>query len=444
MRIYGHASALASLLLVLAHQAIVASSTIFLTAIIASFQAGKPFLPALALFLMTMTVPYLPGAVSFYTLQVWVNRAHMRFVMTASSAGAGNVNVYRNGDLQERTESILARNSYPVIRDYLGAVHELASFALNSVLSVLVIGLLLPAQLLLGYLASLLMCALVIAALTRPIATQSAHCEDCYVRFSATLNKCWDNLMLGNRHNCNVWVDQVDDDGQRFYRASNRLELIKQAGNILLAAASLGPSIFLIVMLVASGQTAAASLAAVIVSLTRIFLILNSLSTLVYRVLDLISLHARMRVLFQMEASLAAGADSPRGAISSISINGEPVTDMQQALDRLASCSAGRFTITGPNGAGKSTVLLWLKDQHRDNGFLLPAQHGNLMWKSCPDSFSTGQRTAAILTEVLGIAHIKCLLLDEWDANMDEANTRRIDALLERTSKERIVIETRH
>ncbi|EJN09335.1 hypothetical protein PMI40_00782 [Herbaspirillum sp. YR522] len=428
----------------LLHQAIVASSTIFLTAIIASFQAGKPFLPALVMFLATMTLPYLPGAISFYTLQVWVNRAHMRFVMEAASAGAGNVNAYRNGDLRERTESILARNSYPVIRDYLGAVHELASFALNSLLSVLVIGLLLPAQLLLGYLASLLMCAVIIAALTRPIARQSAHSEDCYVRFSATLSKCWDNLMLGNRHNRNVWVAQVDDDGQRFYRASNRLELIKQVGNVVLAAASLGPSVLLIVMLASSGQTAAASLAAVIVSLTRIFLILNALSTLVYRVLDLISLHAKMRVLFRLQASLSAAEDPPRGAISSISINGQAVGDMQQALDILASRSAGRFTITGPNGGGKSTVLLRLKEQHRDRGFLLPAQHGNLMWKSCPDSFSTGQRSAAILTEVLGIAHIKCLLLDEWDANMDEANTRRIDALLEHTSKERIVIETRH
>jgi hypothetical protein len=442
--IYGHTSALATLILVILHQAIVASSTIFLTTVIELFQAGKPFLPALYLFMASMAVPYLPGTLAFYCLQVWINRAHMRFVMKASAAGAGNINVYRNRELRERTESIFARNSYPIVRDYLGAVHELTSFALNSVLSVLVIGLLLPSRLLLGYMTSLLMCALIIAALSRLVSNKSSYCEDSYVRFSGTLNKCWDNLILGNRYNCTVWTAQVKGEGDLFYRASNRLECIKQTGNVLLATASLGPSIFLIVTIAASEQTAPVALAALIVSLTRIFLILNSLSTLVYRVLDLISLQAKVLVLFDTEASLSACQTAPHGALSAIAINGDLVSDMKTAVAMLATPSTGRFTITGPNGAGKSTVLLAVKQHHHEHGFLLPARHESLMWRSSTDSLSTGQKTAATLCEILALPDIKCLLLDEWDANMDEANTRRIDTIIDQISKERIVIETRH
>jgi len=442
--VYGHASAVATLLLVLVHQAIVASSTLFLTEIIAQFQAGQPFLPALYLFLVTMTVPYLPGTLSYYCLQVWINRAHLRLVMNVSAASAGNLDAYRNRDLRERTESLLARNSYPVIRDYLGAVHELTSFALNSVLSVLVIGFLLPMQLLLGYVGSLLMCALIIACLSRLIASTAAHSEDSYVRFSGTLNKCWDNLILGNRHNREVWIDQVEHDGSTFYRASNRLELVKQSGNMLLAAASLGPSIFLIVAIAASDHTAPAALAALMVSLTRIFLILNSLSTLVYRMLELIALHARMGVLFEMEAALSAPATHPPGLLTAIAINGERVSDIKTALAMLARPIVGRFTITGANGSGKSTVLLALKALHQEDGFLLPAQHGNLMWKSPIEALSTGQKSAATLREILGLADVKYLLLDEWDANMDDDNTQRIDAMLDQISREKIIIETRH
>ncbi len=36
------------------------------------------------------------------------------------------------------------------------------------------------------------------------------------------------------------------------------------------------------------------------------------------------------------------------------------------------------------------------------------------------------------------------LMLDEWDANLDESNRRKIDQLLDEASREMVVIEVRH
>jgi ABC-type transport system involved in cytochrome bd biosynthesis fused ATPase/permease subunit len=215
-------------------------------------------------------------------------------------------------------------------------------------------------------------------------------------------------------------------------------------GNILLAGASLGPTILLIVALTHSETVEPSLVAALIVSLTRIFLIVNSLSALVYRVLDYSSLHARVKVLLDAGTRMAHSMSESVASPINVSINGIPVRDVLALKDVVATSTRGRFTITGDNGSGKSAALLALKKEYGATCFLLPTDHSELAWGNDCRSLSTGQRLVEHLKEILKLESIRYILLDEWDANLDTSNTQQIDSILSDLSAQKIIIEVRH
>lgn len=439
-----HTSAYIALALVVLHQGVVASSTIFLTRVIEQFQSGYPYAPSLALYLVAMAFPYLPGCASFLFLQRWINDAHQAFVALVVRRMKGSAGLFRHEGMRERVTAILARNAFPVLKDYISFIHDLASFTLNSVLSISVISFLLPTDLLIGYGVSLALCFVIIAALRGTISRASSAYENRYLDYSTVLDVGWQNLTIGNRHNAAVWQKRRDDAGRSFYVSANRLELKKQISNILLAATSLAPTIYLVLMIVRDNTASPSVVAAVIVSLTRIFLILNSLSMLVHKILDLSVMQSRLNVLFSVRESLSEEDSTEVGTIGRIDVNGVAISGKADLLDHFASVANGRHRITGPNGSGKSTALMALKQEYGAQCVMLPANLSGLMWLADGKNLSTGQRTGMCLQEVLQQDDVKYILLDEWDANLDSNNASTIDDMLDALAERKVVVEVRH
>jgi energy-coupling factor transporter ATP-binding protein EcfA2 len=88
--------------------------------------------------------------------------------------------------------------------------------------------------------------------------------------------------------------------------------------------------------------------------------------------------------------------------------------------------------------------LLALKNIFRDESFIFPAHHGDLMWRSDDTALSTGQKTGAFLREIFELEGVKYLLLDEWDANLDGENRRAIDGILDELGRSKTIVEVRH
>lgn len=442
--VFVHRTAIACLLLVVVHQSIVASSTFFLTRAISSFESGHDYLSDVCAYLIAMALPYLPGCASFVFLQKWINQSHHSLVKNFTTVAASHHPDYRNHSIRENVTSVLARNSFSVLKDYLSFIHDLISFSLNSLLSIVVIVFLLPAQLAAGYCLSLALCFVIVMALQKSITQASSHCEYAYLRYSGVLGSFWSNTILGNQHNEAIWRRQRESIGNTFYVASSRLEFLRQSGNVLLAAASLGPTIFLIVNIVRSDSVESSLVAALIVSLTRIFLIVNSLSTLVYRALDYLSQHARIKILLNAQAELTAHSDDAAATPVDVEINEAPVNSISEAKRLIIPHKFGRFTITGSNGSGKSTLLLALKREWGATCFLLPANYNDLAWEKEYNFLSTGQKLIGHLTEIFELEKIDYLLLDEWDANLDAENTAKIDTILSHLATSKIIVEVRH
>ncbi|MET0401248.1 MAG: AAA family ATPase [Cystobacter sp.] len=107
-------------------------------------------------------------------------------------------------------------------------------------------------------------------------------------------------------------------------------------------------------------------------------------------------------------------------------------------------CRARRLTLLGPNGSGKSTLLLLLKEQLGTQAVYLPPQN-TLEFKQGTDSLSTGQRLLASIDELLKEGQARVLLLDEWDANLDSANEKRVSTQLAHgLGQGLLILEVRH
>jgi len=439
-----HRSAWLAIGLIVLHQAIIASSTYFLTAVITQFEAGGDYGKWLYFYLASMTIPYLPGCLSLYVMQRWINEAHAAVVQCFVECLRDKTEVFRNTTLKERIGAALASNSLPVLRDHITFIHDLTSFTLNSVLSMTVIGLLLPPRLLLGYLVSLMLCTAIVLATRGLVSRASARYEGNYIRYASVLARAWENVTLGNRHNELLWQQQRRESAAQFYGCADRLQATRQLGNIVLAAASLLPTVYLILSVTQWGHADASIVAAIIVSLTRVFLVLNSLSALVYKALDFSSVHSRLHVLLDAARSIRPEGETSLNLGGVVRINGQPVAGVEEATRIIGAAHNGRLTITGANGSGKSTVLLALKDRFKERSFLLPTQHHQLIWKADLSSMSSGERTRASIAELLQLDDVNLILLDEWDANLDASNREALDELLDQCCRDRTIVEVRH
>jgi len=444
LQIFANPAALITFVLIVLHQSLIASSAYFLTQMLEHYQAGIAYHQALLFYLAAMILPFIPGCLSFVTTQTWINTLHRRFTLEMARVIYGNPCMYRESQRKADFESAISRNALPIISTYVTLSHDFLSLTLNSVLSILVIGMILPNDIAFGYAISLALSIFAVFALTKTVQSLSIETEQRFAQFGHTLHKAWDNVVLGNTYHARLWQEEFDQNSTPYYRATQTLSLYKQLGNITIALVSLLPTAYLIYHVLLSPHLEAGLVAATIVNLTRIFHILNSLSTFAYELIEWTSASARMKYLLGF-LTCPKAVSLPLTPAGSITLNGTPITNYQTVLDDLHQRDCGRLTVRGENGAGKSTLLLALKNALPNETLLLPAHHEQLCWGAPHEHLSTGQRARAILTEIAQqTTSIKYLLLDEWDANLDQDNRSLVNAYLETLSQHIVVIEVRH
>jgi len=437
-----HASAWLTLVLVIVHQGFIASSAYFLTNAIKDLQAGRPFEISLILYFVSMILPFAPGCLSYVTMQFWANAAHARLVALFKNRFLGQTAVYRSQSAKEKIDSIISRNSFSTIFGYVGYIHGFVSFSLNSILSLLVIACLLPSGIWEGYLISVIACAAVIAAITPGISKLSNQSQEELAGYGQLLGKIWVNTTLGNALNFKNWDLQTKKRGGQYYKSLIKLAWAKQFGNFFLGLVTLIPTAYLVYSTVTAPAVDATLVAAIIVNLTRVFHILNSLGSLVYQFIEFGAVDASFK--FLLNASKLEYYDTPKPEINSIRVNGLPVDNYAVAASRILTASNGRFTVRGANGSGKTAFLLTLKTSDPQNSFYLPASVESLMWSETRENLSTGERILSALMEIQKMGEIKVLLLDEWDANLDQQNTDKTNAFLDELAAQKVIVEIRH
>lgn len=443
--VFRHPSAVLSLSLIVVHQALIASSVYFLAKVVENIGDAERLATYLLLYMGTMALPFIPGCASFVAMQQWINVVHARVVTDLSNVVRGKSELLRCIDKKDMFDSAVSRNAYGAVAGFISLIQDFCSLLLNSLFSMAVIGWLLPAELLLGY-ASSLIAAMVVVGLFNPRAQRrSCEMERRYSEYGISLGRAWDNTVVGNAHNFDLWSKGNAAAARRYYRGMIGLMAFKQSGNVTIAFASMLPTAYLIYTIAGGTTTTPAVLAVIVASLTRIFHVLNSLGTLIYQMLECSAMKARLSYLFTVRDALAESSSLPAAPIGEVTINGAPVPDFQSAIESLGNKATGRFTVRGANGSGKSTLLVAMKKAYGEAAVYIPPTAGELTWRHAHRNQSTGQRMRAVLEEACSAAkEFKYLLLDEWDANLDKSNKQELDAMLTRMGQRFVVVEVRH
>ncbi len=324
---------------------------------------------------------------------------------------------------------------------YLAAIIFVAldifSYVLSLVLGVLVLGLTVDIAFVPAFITAGVLSLVIYSLLQNKVKDKSHDEQDARTHLGGYLLHSWENVFFNNQEIIKKYLHSFDINfNQTKEKALTSTRWSEGFVGILSTASSL-PVIVVILMILFKEQQNTAALAALLVTIPRQLNLLGTFRSLFQSATSLISFEAKFQTLSE-NATLEKNVDlSSRIGLHDISVSGI----QQDIYSEVQNLEQGRLTVRGANGAGKSTLLLSLNDK-LENSFYMPA-HPQFLIEGKAVQQSTGQAFRSHLEQIRN-SEAQYILLDEWDANLDDQNLGYLNQLIEEISKSKVVIEVRH
>jgi len=434
------------LALLFVQQILVASSTIWLVMTAnAVYNNSGNYLPPLLLYLASLVLPYFPGGFALVYLEKWSQSSQLKSIETTQTELNHKPLLWIDLKEKEKKLPLFAKEGLQTISGFTSYFYDLAACSLNALLNVITLSWIVEPLLLLGYGASLVMAALLVR-FQAPINQQiSSQTEQSRIRLSSHLFRMWDNLVLGNSYNRGIWSTRLSERFSQAQHMNVKSVRFNQLVAIGIALLTMLPTFIILIWSLQSRTHGITTTIAIVVSLPRIFQILNSS----HQVLSLISSWSTQKGKIEVLDSLFKFSSTEnlleriKFAQIQFEKHGTPhaIRSVDECLRLLNQ--PGRMTLRGPNGSGKSTLLLLLKNILGSRAYYLPAQH-SLTFQNESKERSTGEQLFESLKEIAENNPSEVLLLDEWDANLDDKNKDKISLLIDNLSIQRGIVEIRH
>ncbi|MGI9279626.1 MAG: ATP-binding cassette domain-containing protein [Endozoicomonas sp.] len=434
---------LISVVLLLIQQLIVASSTVFIVKLGNDIINNNSYLASLTLFFSSLVIVYIPAVTSFLFMEKSKVTIITAYVNLFHQSHINSYFRFLDKNKKKQTKSWLTSEAQKVIEDSTFFFYTSLSTALNLFLSALVIIIEINHQFIYPYLFSVLIIILSIKLTNKSIV--GATREELIARnnYRQILTHAWDNILTGNQLNFDIWKEK------HFSMAENLKDRITcyaktrhLFGSIAMAAA-LCPILGFILYLFLSTNDKAIMIALAI-TLPRQIQIIQSIQTTVDVLFQLKSYRTK---LSEMMATLTPSNLHNQYLNhliqwKKITMNGQPIYSINTILQLIKQNKIRRSTLRGGNGTGKSLILKQIK-QIFPNAYYMPSDPSGLLFDYTSPELSTGQFVISAIEEVIAMNNKpELLLLDEWDANLDDKNRARIDELL--GTADVPIIEVRH
>lgn len=393
----------------------------------------------------------MPGALALIEVTKAQVKSVTAFVQKFANIYPGSISEWTNKEKHNQKTAILSGETYPTIVDYIEYLFHLISTFLNVILNMTVLAILISPMLLISYAIGILLAGLILRLQKNAKKRLALKAQQSRIKWTNLLLKAWDNILLNNIYNLNIWNAKAAQRAERLVGKNVELAKFSQSISILMAFALIGPSILLISYLAVTNLQNHSFLAILAVILPRLFQILNFSYELLYLLADLPLHNAKMTTIFQLvDHDKDKNKDEIKDRINWDKINASQKhsykANAKESIPQLLLeplPGSGRITIQGENGSGKTSLLLTIKMKYGDQAFYLPAQH-ELLFNNKNRKQSTGQQAMLILKELQENLSAPIILLDEWDANLDQKNRSDISTLIDILSKKSCVIETLH
>lgn len=437
-----------AIFLLIIQQLIVASSSLWITQFILSISENQPELVWLWLYLFSLILPYLPGALAL----IEVGKAQIRncviYIQKFAELYPGKIVKWSDHEQKSFLSSILTAEAFPTFNSYIEYLYHLTSSGLNVILNLLVLSFLIDSSLILSYIIGVLLSSIILFFQKNSKERLSLKAQERRIQWASLLLKAWDNILLNNAYNLTLWNSQAKIKGKNLSEDTITLEKFNQFVGILMAFALIFPSLALIIYLAISNLHNAAFLATITVLLPRLFQILSYSYELLFLISGYPMQKAKLNTVLAVIKPLTHAGDANvlLSRIEWEKLHAKKSSDESINAKELLSLtfpSQGRITLIGENGSGKTSLLLYLKAKLREQAFYLPSRH-ELLFEGVSNKLSTGQLASQILDEIKRNVSSPVILLDEWDANLDSNNRKRLSSLIDDLSQVHCVIEILH
>ncbi len=436
-----------------------ASATYWLVLVMAKITEGADFLPYLILYLCSIAFPYVPLCVAYIVKISWKQHAQRLFTDMFVAANRNRIADWSNKGIKEEKLSILTSEGPNTIHLFIDYIWDLYSYVLSVAFNVIALSVILEPRFSIAYLFSIT-CVIVVMKVKRRAQRQlTQKAMTARVDLCQSLLAAWDNVLLGNDYNFNLWGEKTTQRLDRCFQRNVALERFDQLLAIFVTLMTAIPSLGVVVYYMLKHQHSAAELSAFVVVLPILFMILSY----THQTLSLAFRWGMHRSKLNSIYKAIEGLKDPQAALErKVKWGRLTLTEMQPKASSEETVSlaypqpinsqndllkysdrSGRFTIRGENGCGKSTTLMLVKKALAKRAFFLPT-HNHLTFVSETDRYSTGESLKNRLIEILEKVDADVLLLDEWDANLDKENQEKLSELIDQLSVKKCVIEVRH
>ena len=409
----------------------------------------------IGLFVLSLMVVYIPNTISLIYLQKWRLESFSQFVAVFVRFNKGKTTL-SHGRTKTKYESWLTNESYQVYDESTDLLFQVFSTLLNSVLNIAVISLAIDKRIVLWYLIAGVILLLSNRLFKSHISKVSLFVQESRKNLFNTLLSSWENIFVGNSVNLSNWQEKFANDLDLSQKSAVKYDLVRSL------VSSITVSLALLIIAFGNGvylfenSKSVTGLAALIATLPRQVQIIQNIFAFFNIYLSWEGVRSRLvkleEILF-LSAHQKFGESEKYISFDKMSIKGSfPNSNMLESVDTLESMqkmidsySTGRLTLRGENGAGKSTLLSLLAEASGSRSYFLPSRFVDLAFQN-PNmvSSSDGNRVLDVFKEIESIEKITLLLLDEWDANLDEKNIIAIDSIIDRLASRMLVIESRH
>ncbi len=437
-------------------QIIDASSTIWLVMMMKNIVSGESFFFSFSLYLFTLAFTYIPGCFSRISCIHWQQEAQRSFVNNFVDVNRNQIGEWNNKAIKEEKLSVLTSEGPQAINAWITYVYDLYSYVISVFFNIMALSIVVEPLFACAYAFSVLVVIFVIRFKYRIQRKLTQKALTARIDLTQSLLAAWDNVLLGNFYNFKIWQDKTNQRINRCLLKNIEVERFDQILAILISLITSIPSLSVVVYYVYLHRFDVPSLTAFLVTLPILFTILSY----TYQTLSLIfrwtmhrsklfAIYKAIQPIEEPHLAMTKKIKWPKIHLASSTEQlqeNEPtqVHTLSSYEDLLThTAQAGRITLRGENGSGKSTLLMLVKNSFCDRAFFLPT-HNQLSFVAETNKYSTGESLRNRLLEILEMVDVDILLLDEWDANLDNDNQTKLSALIDKLAKKKCVIEVRH
>lgn len=457
--------AITCLIILTFQQLLEASSTIWLVQLIKRIATGGDgFITYLILYLSSLALPYIPGCLALILRTQWKQEALRSFINTFVASNRNNIGEWNNKGIREEKLSILTAEGPIALQALIDYVWDLSSYVLSVFFNILFLSIVVEPLFAFAYGTSVTCVILIMKWKRRTQRQLTQKALSARVDLSQSLLAAWDNVLLGNEYNFKLWDERTSQRLKRCLQRNIDLERFDQILAICVSLMTCIPSLLVVVYFAIKNQSNPVQLSSFVVILPLLFMILSY----TYQTLTLAfrwGMHkSKLTSIYKAIQSSKDAHDSLEKKvkwnkiIASLSVNEQEQVDaalnghislayprpIESHLDLLNQTNQkGRLTLRGENGSGKSTALVLLKNALANRAFFLPT-HNQLSFASETNKYSTGESLRKRLMEIIDKVDVDVLLLDEWDANLDNENRESLSHLIDELAHKKCVIEVRH